>query len=108
VVGGKFVFNLLPNIRKNKGTAIVELRKILKCDHIAYLGDDVTDEDVFALKNKRKILDIRVGRSKKTKARYYLHNQDEMDEFLERLIDLRLKLKSPKAKGSAGRAKAST
>jgi trehalose 6-phosphate phosphatase len=114
VVGGKFVFNLLPNVRKNKGTAIAELQKLLKCDHVAYLGDDVTDEDVFALKNKRKILDIRVGRTKKTKARYYLRDQEEMDELLERLIDLRLKLqspkssKNPKAKGSAARAKAST
>jgi trehalose 6-phosphate phosphatase len=91
LVGGKFVFNLLPNVRKNKGTAIEELRKLLKCDHIVYVGDDVTDEDVFMLKNKSKILDVRVGKSKKSHARYYLHNQSEVDELLKRFIELRSK-----------------
>jgi trehalose 6-phosphate phosphatase len=91
LVGGKFVFNLLPDVRKNKGTAIEVLRKLLKCDHIVYVGDDVTDEDVFMLKKKRKLLDIRVGKSQKSHARYYLHNQLEVDELLESFIDLRVK-----------------
>jgi trehalose 6-phosphate phosphatase len=108
LVGGKLVFNLLPNVRKNKGTAIGELRKLLKCDHIVYVGDDVTDEDVFMLKNKRRILDIRVGKSHKSHARYYLHHQAEVDELLAYFIELRSKLKSPKARGSVGRVKVST
>ena len=111
LVGGKFVFNLLPNVRKNKGTAIGELRKLLKCDHIVYVGDDVTDEDVFMLKNKHKLLDIRVEKSQKSHARYYLRNQLEVDELLKCFIDLRSKpksLKNPGVKGSAARVKAST
>jgi trehalose 6-phosphate phosphatase len=112
VVDGKCVFNLLPTVRKNKGTAIIELKKALHCDHIVFIGDDVTDEDVFVLKDKRKILDIRVGKSARSKARYYLAKQTDIDKLLKILIELRTSelrtRKSSKSRGASAPAKATT
>jgi trehalose 6-phosphate phosphatase len=89
VVGGKYVFNLLPDVHKNKGTAILELKKRLKCDYVFFAGDDLTDEDVFKLKNKSKILDVHIGRSKTSYARYNLPEQGQMDFLIEKLIKYR-------------------
>jgi trehalose 6-phosphate phosphatase len=89
VLGGKFLYNVLPDAGLNKGTAVVELKKRLRVDYVVFVGDDTTDEDAFALKNKAFLVDVRVGRSSQSKARYFLNNQMAIDPFLEKLIDLR-------------------
>jgi trehalose 6-phosphate phosphatase len=96
VVGGKFVYNLLPNVSKNKGTAVQTLAKKFRCERILYIGDDTTDEDVFELRKKSNLFDIRVEKSKKTKARYFLKKQEEVNVLLRRLIELR-QSEGPKA-----------
>jgi trehalose 6-phosphate phosphatase len=89
VLGGKFVFNVLPDVTVNKGTAVLALKKKLLCDHVVFVGDDKTDEDAFALKKKSFLVDVRVGRSASSKARYFLKSQKMIDVLLEKLIDLR-------------------
>jgi trehalose 6-phosphate phosphatase len=96
VVGGKYVYNLLPNVSKNKGTAVHALAKKFRCDRILYIGDDTTDEDVFELKKKSNLFDIRVEKSKKSKARYFLKRQEEVNVLLKKLIKLR-RSEGPKA-----------
>ena len=88
-VPGKLVVNVLPEKAPNKGDALLELRDAAKLDTAIYLGDDVTDEDVFALDEPGRITTVRVGRTKFSAARYYLRDQLEMDRFLRTLIDLR-------------------
>jgi trehalose 6-phosphate phosphatase len=89
IVGGKYVYNLLPNVSKNKGTAVQALAKKFRCERILYIGDDTTDEDVFELKKKSNLFDIRVEKSEKSKARYFLKEQEEVNVLLKRLIELR-------------------
>jgi len=89
IIKGKQVFNLLPHTRLNKGTAVVALRKKFRSDRAIYVGDDWTDEKVFRLKPKSFLLDVRMGRSARSRARYYLPNIAAMDRFLEELIELR-------------------
>jgi trehalose 6-phosphate phosphatase len=98
IVGGKYVYNLLPSVSKNKGTAVLTLAKKFRCDRIVYVGDDTTDEDVFELKKKSNVFDIRVEKSKKSKARYFLKKQEEVNVLLKKLIKLRRSedLKAPK------------
>jgi trehalose 6-phosphate phosphatase len=49
-----------------------------------YVGDDRTDEDVFAILRPSDV-PIRVGRSGKSQARYYLQGQKQVNELLRRL-----------------------
>jgi trehalose 6-phosphate phosphatase len=51
------------------------------------VGDDVTDEDVFRLRDRR-IFTICVGTRRPTAAAYYLQDQNAMTRTLELMIDL--------------------
>lgn len=93
VATGKKIFEVRSSANWNKGKVVLWLlarQKFLlknkKTDILpVYIGDDVTDEDAFeALKNKG--LTIRVGKLKKSSARYYVRDVKEVVEFLERLI----------------------
>jgi trehalose-6-phosphatase len=63
IVGGKQVVNLLPKGAPDKGKALERERERLCCDTAIYVGDDETDEDVFALDQPTRLLSIRVERS---------------------------------------------
>ncbi len=52
------------------------------CDTALYVGDDDTDEDVFALDQPGRLLTIRVGRKLDSLAGYFLRNQAEIDVLL--------------------------
>lgn len=82
---GKKVFEIRPNINWNKGRAVLWFLKKLKArkkDLPIYIGDDTTDEDAFRLLKKRG-LTIRVGRAKRTRAKYYLKDVDGVYKFLK-------------------------
>jgi trehalose-phosphatase len=83
VLRGKKVLELAPNIQWDKGkAALFLLRKAKKHYLPIYVGDDLTDETAFkALKEKG--ITIRVGRSKKTAAKYYLKGQWEVSKLLK-------------------------
>lgn len=86
LIAGKEVFNVLPPGAGNKGTALVKARARFGCDTAVYVGDDDTDEDVFALDRPGPLLAIRVGRKRGSRAGYYIRNQAEIDLLLRYLL----------------------
>ncbi|MCC7535126.1 MAG: trehalose-phosphatase [Deltaproteobacteria bacterium] len=89
VIGGKCVLNVLPPGAPHKGTAVEAARVAASADTVVYVGDDETDEDVFALESPGRLLGVRVGQSARSQASYYLRNQREVADLLDVLVDLR-------------------
>jgi trehalose 6-phosphate phosphatase len=89
VMGGKQVVNLLPEGAPHKGIALERARARLGCDTALYVGDDETDEDVFALDQPGRLLGVRVGERAASHADYYLRGQREIDALLRTLIRAR-------------------
>ena len=87
LVFGHQVINLLPQSSPHKGDALMRLLSHSRATRVIYVGDDDTDEDIFALKDPR-LISIRVGWREGSKARYYLRNQDDIRHFLGLLLDL--------------------
>ena len=89
LVGGKQVLNVLPMGAPHKGLALERARARLGCDTAVYVGDDETDEDVFALDQPGQLLSIRVGRKKSSSAAYCIRGQAEIDALLRSLLAYR-------------------
>jgi trehalose 6-phosphate phosphatase len=89
VIGGKQVVNILPHGAPHKGVAVEREREQLHCDTAIYVGDDETDEDVFALDQPGRLLAIRVGSKRTSAATYCIANQRAIDELLRALIEYR-------------------
>jgi trehalose 6-phosphate phosphatase len=89
LVAGKLVVNLVPERAPNKGDALLALREKERADVAIYVGDDVTDEDVFVLDEPGALVSARIGRSVRSAAPYYLRDQREMDTLLEVLARAR-------------------
>jgi trehalose 6-phosphate phosphatase len=89
LIGGKQVIDILPGGGSHKGTAVETERARLRCDAAIYVGDDDTDEDVFALDRPDRLLTIRVGRRGTSRASHYLRSQAEIDGLLRALVRLR-------------------
>lgn len=89
VLGGNRVINLIPEGAPHKGVALERLLSMLACEVALYAGDDDTDEDVFALERRDRVLAVRVGASAESKASYFLRGQDEIDALLATLVELR-------------------
>lgn len=84
VIQGKFVLNLMPSLIVNKGTALIDLMETNRFSHALYIGDDVTDEDVFKINNEN-ILTIHVGNNNNSKAKFYLQEQAYIDQLLKEI-----------------------
>jgi len=89
IVPGKLVLNVVPQGAPNKGDALLELREREGAEMAFYVGDDVTDEDVFRLEEPGRLLTVRVGPSASSAARYFLRDQGEIDALLTRLVEVR-------------------
>jgi trehalose 6-phosphate phosphatase len=89
LIGGKLVINILASDAPHKGMALERVREKLSCDTALYVGDDETDEDVFALDQPGRLLTIRVGTQRGSQASYTLRNQREIDDLLCELLRLR-------------------
>lgn len=85
VITGKKVFNLLPEGSPNKGSALLAIMEKAKVETALFVGDDITDEAVFAL-NTTEIFTVSVGKREGCKALYYIHNQREVSLLLEALV----------------------
>ena len=88
----KKTFELRPKVKIDKGVAsLFALKTIQNKFHKRflpiYIGDSQTDEDAFKVLDKRGIT-VRVGRNKKSAAKWYLKNQKEVNRFLEWLANL--------------------
>ena len=88
ISGGKKVIEIRPKESWDKGEVILKIIKLLHFPEpplVIYIGDDLTDEDVFRILKKDQI-GIKVGKSAKTAAGYYLRNPQEVLKLL-RLMD---------------------
>jgi trehalose 6-phosphate phosphatase len=85
IIGGKCVFNILPEDALDKGRALEALMLNCGARYALYVGDDVTDEDVFRL-GRPDILTVRVGRCSDSAARFYLNHRLDLVLLLDRLL----------------------
>ena len=92
IKSGKMLLEVRPPVSWDKGKAVLWLlsrrlfavqdkNKVLP----VYIGDDVTDEDVFKSLKSRG-LTIFVGKPKNTKARFYLNDTEEVARFLREVL----------------------
>ncbi len=84
---GKLVVDVLPAGAPGKGRAIARLRRLLRREAVLYVGDDTTDEDVFA-SGLPGLVSVRIGPRRRSKARYFLRSRSEVDELLAALARL--------------------
>ena len=89
IVEGKMVVNVIPAGAPDKASALRSLCKRMRCASAIYVGDDENDEDVFALARKGRLLAIRVGRSTRSLAPYFVASQGAIDRLLMKLIEAR-------------------
>lgn len=85
-IGGKLVVNVVPARAPHKGDALVSLRAREGADAALFVGDDVTDEDVFALDAPFRLLTVRVGASPRSRAAYFVDGQRDIDALLGELV----------------------
>ena len=79
------------SLQLGENGALISLRERETADIALYVGDDVTDEDVFELDQPGRLLCIRVGQSRKSAAPWFLRDQREIDMLLKKLVELRAK-----------------
>jgi len=85
VAPGKCVWEILPVSFADKGSAILRELAGLRGDALpVYVGDDLSDEQAFAVLPRAGV-GIRVGARHATRARYSLRGSAEVRRFLERL-----------------------
>lgn len=97
VVGGTQAVNLLPSAGADKGIALQRARRVLACETAIYVGDDDTDEDAFGSAPPVQLLGIRVGRARRSRARYRLRTQEDIDRLLQTLLTFRARTLRPDA-----------
>jgi trehalose 6-phosphate phosphatase len=88
IVDGECLVNVVPVGSPNKGDAVRRLRDEAGAEVALFVGDDVTDEDVFALDDAR-VVGVRVGESSTSRAPWFLRDQAEIDALLGELVALR-------------------
>lgn len=86
IVAGKCVFSVVPPDGADKGSALAELMRISGAPGAVYVGDDVTDEDVFRLK-RTDLLSVRVERAQESDAEFFLEDVHGIAQFLDELTD---------------------
>jgi trehalose-phosphatase len=92
IASGKMVLEIRPKADFHKGKALREILKTLPSLGLLpiYLGDDQTDEDAFRVVKGRGI-SIFIGPSRgPSEADFFLHDTDEVQEFLFRCQKVRL------------------
>ena len=87
VSGGHAVVHVTPADAPDKGTAIGELLRRIGHRPVLYVGDDRTDEEVF--RSPLIEVGVRVGRTARSAARWYLPAQAAVDELLRALLAAR-------------------
>lgn len=85
VVSGKCVFNLLPPDSFDKGRALLQLMARSGAANAVYVGDDVTDEDVFRLR-RDDVLSVRVELLEGSAADFYIPAHADIARLLDELI----------------------
>jgi trehalose 6-phosphate phosphatase len=86
LVGGKCVLNIVAENAPDKGAALLSACRRAGCERALFTGDDITDEDVFALLGREPILGIRVGRHGHSRAAFYVRHRREVDALLRQIL----------------------
>jgi len=86
LVLGKNLVNILPAAFPTKGDAVRKLLRHLGCRRALFVGDDVTDEDVFALP-RRLVFGVHVGPGP-SRAEWHLDGRGDVDALLDALLAL--------------------
>lgn len=86
VLHGKHVVEVSV-VRADKGTALVALRDEVGAEVVAYLGDDVTDEDAFRALGPDDVT-VKVGPGE-TAARFRVESPEDAAEVLRRVFEER-------------------
>lgn len=102
VIGGKYVFNLMPDDSIDKGRALEQLMQISGACAAIYAGDDVTDEDVFRL-HRPDVLTVRIEQSANSAAELFLPRREDIVLLLDALIDRLSKLRPKEEHGRPGK-----
>lgn len=97
---GKKVAEIRPDIEWDKGKAITWLMREMSLQKSkftpVYIGDDITDEDAYR-EIRNSGIGIQVGsHGKRTRARYYLRDVQEVSQFLRWLLDNQIEEESTK------------
>lgn len=82
---GKSSLNAIPPGAPNKGGALLKLMGRLGVERALFVGDDVTDEDVFGLRDDR-IMTVRIGAAGNSDAQFFLKRQSEVGELLRVIL----------------------
>jgi trehalose 6-phosphate phosphatase len=93
IIAGKGNFSLLPPNAGDKGQAVCQLLALSKRNRALYVGDDTTDEDVFALHHPG-IFSVRVGPTEATAADYVIEDHAAVGHLLTLLLTLLPKIAS--------------
>lgn len=85
VILGKNVINLIPHGMPNKLGALLALMQELHSKKAFFIGDDVTDEFVFAAKNAN-IFSVKVGHRSPLSAEHFIKHQKDIGRLLDCLL----------------------
>jgi trehalose 6-phosphate phosphatase len=86
VVPGKRVINLVPVEAPDKGAALAALVARVRPEMVLFAGDDETDEDAFQRGLDVPYVTVRVGRTVRTHARFFVGGQKAVDRLLMALL----------------------
>jgi len=88
VIGGKFVFNLLPAQARTKFEAVMGIAADESAETVLFVGDDLTDETVFE-QAPADWVTVRVETDRNSRARFFIGDQSDVANLLDRLIAMR-------------------
>lgn len=87
-VDGKDVVNVLPDGGGHKGDALIRLCGIEGVERAVFVGDDLTDEDAFAVSGPVDVFGVRVGRPDASRAPFYVASMRQVDRLLDVLVSI--------------------
>ncbi len=87
LVRGNCVLNLVPQNAPHKGDALRALLAHSSCERSLYIGDDLTDEDVFRLKLPA-VLSVGIDPAPGSAAHLFLPDQGEVITLLDEIAKL--------------------
>lgn len=85
VIAGKSLFNLLPEDAMDKGSALEQLIQTTGATSAIYVGDDITDEDVFRLR-RSDLLTVRVEADEDSDAQFFVPHRHDVSQLLDDLV----------------------
>ncbi len=86
IVSGKYVYNLLAEDACHKGNALERLMQACAARNAIYVGDDITDEDVFRLQ-RPDLLSVRIEHDIDSAAEFFLRHTGEILALLVELTE---------------------